>query len=156
MSKLEGNERWKTKMIMTEHTDQFEAQQHARNNMITIDEMTMVRDLILLPYIDTMVGKSLKEIEHSGNILQRAYSLAGQAIQRRIMQDIYQLRKELKKRNIKVLEDEQDDFISNYIIFCRGYEGPFGMTRDVMRTEISLRLTKYTSELGNSLKDYFK
>ncbi len=60
----------------------FEGQQRAGNNMITIDERTMVRDLILLPYIDTMVSNSLKEIEHSGNILKRAYSMAGQAIQR--------------------------------------------------------------------------
>ncbi|OKP86068.1 hypothetical protein [Paenibacillus sp. P32E] len=64
MSKLEGNERWKTKMIMTEHVEQYEEQQrNTGDKLITIDERTMVRDLILLPYIDTMVGKSLKEIE---------------------------------------------------------------------------------------------
>ncbi|MEC0168853.1 hypothetical protein [Paenibacillus graminis] len=55
MSKLDGNERWKTKMIMTEHVEQFEGQQRdAGSKMITIEERTMVRDLILLPYIDTM------------------------------------------------------------------------------------------------------
>ncbi|WP_440113654.1 hypothetical protein [Paenibacillus sp. QZ-Y1] len=103
-----------------------------------------------------MVSKSLKEIEHSGNILKRAYSMAGEAIQRRIMQDTYQLQKELKQRNIKVLADEQEEFLVYHKILCRGYQERFGMTRDVMRTEISLRLTKYTSELGDSLKDYFK
>ncbi|AIQ69513.1 hypothetical protein [Paenibacillus graminis] len=154
MSKLEGNERWKTKMIMTEHVEQFEEQQrNAGSNMITIDERTMVRDFILLPYIDTMVGKSLKELEHSGNILKRAYSMAGQAIQRRIMQDTYRLQKELKQRNIKVLADEQDEFILYHKIFCRGYQERFGLTRDVMRTEISLRLTKYTAEIGAILKE---
>ncbi|WP_025706215.1 hypothetical protein [Paenibacillus graminis] len=154
MSKLEGNERWKTKMIMTEHVEQFEEQQrNAGSNMITIDERTMVRDFILLPYIDTMVGKSLKELEHSGNILKRAYSMAGQAIQRRIMQDTYRLQKELKQRNIKVLADEQDEFILYHKVFCRGYQERFGLTRDVMRTEISLRLTKYTAEIGAILKE---
>ncbi|WP_233182847.1 hypothetical protein [Paenibacillus sonchi] len=48
--------------------------------MITIEKRTMVRDLILHPYID---GNIFKKIEHSGNILKRAYSMAGQAIQRR-------------------------------------------------------------------------
>lgn len=129
----------------------FEGQQHA-GSMITIDERTMVRDYILLPYIDTMVSNSLKELEHSGNILQRAYSLAGQAIQRRIMQDTYQLRKELKQRNIKVLEDGQEELIVYHKIFCRGYQERFGMMRDVMRTEISLRLTKYTADLGEYIK----
>ncbi|MEC0168150.1 hypothetical protein [Paenibacillus graminis] len=157
MSKLEGNERWKTKMIMTEHVEQYEEQQRdTGNKLITIEERTMVRDLILLPYIDTMVGKNLKEMELSSSILKRAYLMAGQAIQRRIMQDTYQLQKELKQRNIKVLADEQDEFILYYKVFCRGYQERFGLTRDVMRTEISLRLTQYTAELGIVLKDHFK
>ncbi|MCE3203397.1 hypothetical protein [Paenibacillus sonchi] len=133
----------------------LEGQQHA-GNMITIDERTMVRDYILLPYIDTMVDKSLKELEHSSNILKRAYLMAGQAIQRRIMLDTYQLRKELKQRSIKVLEDGQEELIVYHKIFCRGYQERFGMMRDVMRTEISLRLTKYTAEIGVILKDQFK
>ncbi|CAH1055252.1 hypothetical protein [Paenibacillus pseudetheri] len=157
MSKLEGNERWKTKMIMTEHVEQYEEQQRENpDKMITMEERTMVRDLILLPYIDTMVSKSLKEIEPSSNILKRAYLMAGQAIQRRIMLDTYQLQKELKQRNIRVLADEQEEFLVYYKIFCRGYQERFGLTRDVMRTEISLRLTKYTAELGAILKDHLK
>lgn len=154
MSKLDNNERWKTKMIMTEHVEQYEEQQREHpDKMITTEERTMVRDLILLPYIDTMVGKNLKELEHSSNILKRTFLMAGESIQRQIMQDTYRLQKELKQRNIKMLADEQDEFITYYKIFCRGYQERFGLTRDVMRTEISLRLTKYTSELGSILKD---
>ncbi|MNP70936.1 hypothetical protein D3C76_1672420 [compost metagenome] len=106
--------------------------------------------------MDTMVSKSLKELEHSGNILKRAYSMAGQAIQRRIMQDTYQLQKELKQRNIRVLADEQEEFLVYYKIFCRGYQERFGLTRDVMRTEISLRLTQYTADLGSALREHLK
>ena len=157
MSKLNGNERWKTKMLMSEHVDQFEEKQEDTvRRMITVEERTMVRDLILLPYIDTMVGRSLKEIELSGSILKRAFVIAGQTIQRRIMQDTYQLQKELKQRNIRVLPDEQEEFLVYHKIFCRGYQERFGLTRDVMRTEISLRLTKYTAELGAALKDHLK
>lgn len=157
MSKLNGNERWKTKMLMTEHVEQYEQKQDDEvSKMITVAERTMVRDLILLPYLDTMVSKSLKEIEHSGSILKRAFLMAGQAIQRRIIQDTYQLQKELKQRNIRVLADEQEEFLVYYKIFCRGYQERFGLTRDVMRTEISLRLTKYTADLGAVLRDLQK
>lgn len=124
--------------------------------MLTVEERTMVRDLILLPYIETMVDKSLREIELSGSILKRAYLMAGQSIQRRITQDTYQLKKELKQRNIKVVPDEQEEFLVYHKIFCRGRQERFGLTRDVMRTEISLRLTQYTAELGMTLKDHFK
>lgn len=121
--------------------------------MLTNLELIMVRDLILLPYIDTMVTKSMKEIELSGNVLSRAYLTTGRYIQKRIIQDVYDLRRELKKRNIRVVEDMQDDFITYNIIYFRGYQERFGLTRDVMRTEISLRLTKYITEFGDLLKN---
>lgn len=121
--------------------------------MLTNLELIMVRDLILLPYIDTMVSKSLKQIELSENILNRAYLKTGRYIQNRIIQDVYDLRRELKKRNIRVVEDMQDDFITYNIIHFRGYRERFGLTRDVMRTEISLRLTKYIAEFGDLLKN---
>ncbi|WP_234533601.1 hypothetical protein [Paenibacillus pseudetheri] len=70
------------------------------------------------------------------------------------MQDTYRLQKELKQRNIKMLADEQDEFITYYKILCWGYQERFGLTRDVMRIEISLRLTKYTNELGGILKGH--
>ncbi|MEK4850473.1 hypothetical protein NST04_11575 [Paenibacillus sp. FSL H7-0756] len=154
MSKLDGNERWKSKMLMTEHVQQYEQKQGGEvRRMITVEERTMVRDLILLPYLDTMVSKSLREIELSGSILQRASMIAGQAIQQRIMDDTHRLQKELKQRNIRVVPDEQEEFLVYYKIFCRGYQERFGLTRDVMRTEISLRLTRYTAELRELLRN---
>lgn len=159
MSKLSGNERWKTKMLMTEHVDEYEGQGKEEGDgrtMLTTAERTMVRDLILLPYIDTMVSRSMQEIERSGNILTKMYLMAGRYIQNRIMKDTYRLQKELKQRNIRFVADEQDEFISYYKIFFRGYHEQFGLTRDVMRSEISLRLTRYTSELGMVLKEHIK
>jgi hypothetical protein len=159
MSKLEGNERWKTKMLLTDHVDQYDEEERAAdssNKMLTVEERTMIRDLILLPHIDTMVSKSLREIEHTNSILKRAFILAGEAIQQRIMQDTYRLQKELKQRNVRFIPDEQDEFVIYHKIFCRGYQDRFGMTRDVMRTEISLRLNQYTSEIGGVLKDRLK
>ena len=153
MTKLDGNERWQQKMLLTEHVEQYQdgEQPDKPRNRLNADERTMVRDLILLPYIDTMVGKSILEIERGQNVLQRAYLLAGRAIQKRVMKDIYELRKELKKRNIKVVEAEIEEFLIYHMIFCRGYQERFGITRDELRTQISLRLTRYTNELGNIL-----
>ncbi|WP_342477465.1 hypothetical protein NYE24_30935 [Paenibacillus sp. FSL H7-0350] len=158
MSKLDGNERWKNKMLMTEHVKQYEGAERAASSskkMLTTEERTMIRDLILLPHIDTMVTKSLRELDHSGSILKRAYRMAGEAIQQRVMKDTHQLLKELKKRNIRFIADEQEEFIIYHKVFCRGYQERFGLTRDVMRTEINLRLTMYTAELGNIIKNGF-
>lgn len=162
MSKLDGNDRWQNKMLLTDHVDQYEQQQNKQEEnesvktMLSNRERTMVRDMILLPHIDTMLSKSIAEIERSGNIMTKMYLLAGRYVQNRIMKDTYALQKELRQRNIRFIADEQDDFILNYKIFFRGYQERFGLTRDVMRTEISLRLTEYTAELGGLLKDQLK
>ncbi|NGM83407.1 hypothetical protein G5B47_13370 [Paenibacillus sp. 7124] len=157
MSKLDDNERWKSKMLLTEHVEQYE-QQHRPHpgKIITAEERTMLRDCILLPYMEKMVQKSIAEIEYSTNILKRLYLAAGQYILEQIMKDLYRLRRELKQRNIRILTEEQSDLVVYHYFYCRGYKERFGMTRDVMRSEISLRLTRYTSELTGLLKESLK
>ncbi|MFD1776992.1 hypothetical protein [Paenibacillus rhizophilus] len=153
MSKLEDNERWKSKLILTEHAEGY-VQQHNPTpaKIITAEERTMLRDYLLLPHMVTMVQKSLDDLKHSHNILNRLYLMAGEYVMGRITQDLYQLRRELRQRNIKVLSEEQSDFVIYHRFICRGYEERFGMTRDVMKAEISLRLTRYIAEAGGLLK----
>lgn len=157
MSKLDGNERWKSKLLLTEHADQYDQYEQQRdtprNNLITSEERIMLRDYILLPHIETMVQKSLSEVEYSVNILKRSYLMAGQYIMEKVIQDQHRLRREMKQRNIKILHEEQSELVVYYRYYCRGYEERFGITRDVMRTEISLRLTRYIAELGVLLKE---
>lgn len=127
------------------------------NGMITIEERTMIRDYILLPHMEKMVQKSIDEAEYSTNIMKRLYILASQKVLEQIKQDMYRIRREFKLRNIKMLDEEHaDNFIIYYRYKCRGYEDKFGMTRDVMRAEISVQLTKYMSELARLLKEYRK
>jgi len=155
MSKLDGNERWKSKMLLTEHAEQYEEQHHPQQSrIITTEERTMIRDYILLPYMETMVQKSIVDVEYSTNIFKRLYLLAGQKILEQIVKDLYKLRRELKKRNIRITLEEQSELIVYHRYHCRGYEERFGMTRDVMRSEISLQLTRYTSRLAKLLKEY--
>lgn len=124
------------------------------NEIITNEELEMIRDYILLPHMEKMVQKSIDDAQYSTNILKRLYILASQKILNQIIQDMIALRCELRKRNIRVLDEEQSDFIIYHKYYCRGYEDQFGMTRDVMRAEISVQLTKYTSDLAMVLKAY--
>jgi hypothetical protein len=153
MSKLDGNERWKSKMALTEHVEQYEKRNEPKNQgRPTSEELTMVRDYVLLPLLLTMVQKAADDVKNSTGILRRHFLLSTQILMDRITKDIYALRKELSKRNIKVINDEQVDLVIYYKILCRGYEERFGMVRDVVRSEISVRLTKYLDDMANSLK----
>src|SRR6185437_11914703 len=114
MNKLDGNERWKSKMLLTEHVERYDQQHSAgetapgaaadaqprppkERNLITLEERTMLRDYILLPHIVKMVEKSIADVEHTTTILKRAFLMAGQMILDRVAQDLYGLRRELKQ-----------------------------------------------------------
>lgn len=148
MSKLDGNERWKSKMLLTEHQEQYESRNDpGRKSRPTSEELHMIRDCILLPYMLTMVQKSVDDIARSPNLLKQLYTAVGQAVMNKISKDLYDMRRELSKRNIKIVSEEHADVVVYHRLLCRGYEDRFGMTRDVMRSEISVRLKKYIQEI---------
>lgn len=149
MSKLDGNERWKSKMLLTEHQEQYENRHDIKNsrNRPTEDELKMIRDYILLPYMLSMVQKNIEDTGNQSNLLKQLYVTAGRAVMKQISADMYSVRRELSKRNIKITNDEQADMVIYHRFICRGYEDRFGMVRDVMRSEISIRLSKYIKEL---------
>lgn len=153
MSKLDGNERWKSKMLLTEHQEQYEHRNDAAksNKRPTEDELKMIRDYIILPHMLTMVQKSIVDIENSSNLLKQLYLAAGKEVMDKISRDLYNIRRELSRRNIKIINDEQVDLVVYHRFVCRGYEDRFGMVREVMRSEISVRLSKYVKEIVGRL-----
>lgn len=154
MSKLDGNERWKTKMLLTEHQEHYENRDDDRKKSSgpSSEELTLIRDYVLLPHMLTMVQKSIDDINSSTNLLKKAYSALAQEVMARISQDLYGIRREFKRRNIKILNDEQVDTVLYYHFVCRGYQDRFGMVREVMRAEISVRLTKYLKGIMDEIK----
>ncbi|RRJ62380.1 hypothetical protein EHV15_05015 [Paenibacillus oralis] len=122
------------------------------NGKITTEELTMIRDYVLLPHMEQMVERSLTDVEHSTNILKSLYTMAGRYVLNSITSDMRKLRAELRQRNIKISNEEHSDFIVYYRYYCRGYQDRFGMTRDVMRSEISTRLGAYVAAVGGAIK----
>lgn len=123
-------------------------------NIITIEERRMMRDYLLLNHMQEMVQKSVADLKYSGNLLTKAYTMSGNVIEDKICQDAKALRIALKDRGIKVSQEEHDPngFIIRYHYTCRGYTDKFAMTRDVMKSEISIRFSKYISDFGSMLK----
>ncbi|MCP1305964.1 hypothetical protein [Paenibacillus tyrfis] len=156
MSKLDGNGRWQSKMTLTEHIEQYEARNEPKASRPTPEEYTMARDYILLPHMLTMIDRNIEEIRASTNILKRLYLIAAQTVMNQIHKEMHSLRRELSKRNIKVMNDEQIDLVIYYKIICRGYEERFGIVRDVVRSEISVRLTNYVKDVAKCLEQYGK
>ncbi len=147
MSKLDGNNRWSGKMLLTEHQEQYESRGEKPQGKATADEIAMIRDAVLLPHAMTISNKSLNEIKGSSMALHHTLAKFLRVLMDHIGLQLYHIRRELRRRNIKVLSDEMADDIVYHRYVCRGYEGRFGMTREVARVEISKLISKETDRI---------
>ncbi|XID95196.1 hypothetical protein ACF3MZ_12070 [Paenibacillaceae bacterium WGS1546] len=154
MSKLEGNERWKSKMLLTEHQEQYENRgRKETKGRATPEELTLIRDCILLPHLLTMIQKGLDELNRSKITLHQMAGRFMLLVMDRISAELYRVKRELKRRSIKVLSEEtRDDIVYNRYV-CRGYEEKFGMTREIMRSEIRMRLSRTYWEIIHPASD---
>ncbi len=69
-----------------------------------------------------------------------------------ISSEIQNTVREFTKRNIKVLQDEQVDDIYYYQVRCRGFVEKIGYTREVMRSEIRIKMKKFTEDILASVQ----
>ncbi|MFD2116304.1 hypothetical protein ACFSTH_08545 [Paenibacillus yanchengensis] len=158
MTKLDGNERWKGKMLLTEHQEQYDQRQVIKSaaGRPTSEELDMIRDLVVLPHLITMIQKSLEDMAFSKITLKGVVIRCLEVIMFKITDDYYVLKRELKQRNIKVSDEETNDGILYYRYYCRGYEEKFGIVRETLRSDVTLKLTKYTNDIGKLLKQVNK
>ena len=153
MTKLEGNGRWGGKMLLTEHQEQYDQRDRTVLGKATEEELRLIRESILLPHLMTMLQRSIGEISRSQISMHNVMARVMRAVLDRVGLESFNARRELKKRNIKILSDEMQDDIVYTRYLCRGYEDKFGMTREVMRAEIGKHLTKVVESILKPIKE---
>lgn len=153
MSKLDGNERWKPKMLLTAHVEQYENRHESKlTGMATKEELSMIRDKVMLPHVMTMLQKGIDSIATSTFTLKDLSVRSLELLLHMTREDERELKKELSRRNIKIHLDESGDDIFYFRYFCRGYEEKVGITHKAMRAEIGIRVTKYMERMQEALK----
>jgi hypothetical protein len=140
--------------MLPEHHEQYQARnEQPKNNRPTLDELTMIRDSVLLPFMVMMADKSILDVKNSRNALKSLIESFLQHFLDLIRNEEIKLRRELNRRNIRVIKDVEEDMVMYYKFFCRGYSERFGIMREVVRAEISVRLKKYAHELMSQTKE---
>jgi len=134
-------------MLLTEHQEQYANRNKKNQGRVTIEELTMIRDTIMLPHMLTLCERAIADVRFSANVFKRYFEKFLQMIIAKISKDLYTLRKELRTRNIKLIDEEMDDGVMYHRYVCRGYEDRFGIARETLRAEISIRLTRYAEEI---------
>jgi hypothetical protein len=152
MVELQGDGRWESpQMVLPEHQEQYwqrRRQQTGRQPpTLTVEEIGLIRDYVLLPIMLAVVEKNAGEIGLSAYPLKPLYAAASVALIRRLLGDLHQIKKTLRRHDIQVLEETKVDSAIHYRLLCRGYEGAFDMMRDVVRSEMSQRLAQYIAGL---------
>jgi hypothetical protein len=153
--KLEKNGLWESnRMMLPEHREALlqrrqpkTEQDMNRPNVPTQEELSWIRSCILLPILLSIVENNLQSIKTSSYPLKKLYITATQLLMDLIHSDLVKVKKLLKERNIKVFEDERIDGAIRYRFVCRGYEDSFAIMRDIVRAEISVKLSDYVRVL---------
>lgn len=107
------------------------------------EEATLVRDKAILDNLKVIVERNLKEVSASTYLFRKLFVAVTQLILNRINNDIRLVHVEMSKRRIKIVGEEQVDNILYYQFTIKGHEERIGITRELLRSEISVRLGMY-------------
>lgn len=124
----------------------------------TPDELEIIRSVLVLNNMVIMLEKQYSDMQYSLHVLKPLYLQVTEALIVAVNRDLADSRRELRRRKIKIIDDEQNDFILYVNFICRGYEGRIGFTREVIKAQIQLRLTQYIRDVYRSIirgSDYY-
>lgn len=155
--KLTGNGLWESsRMILPQHKEQSMPIQNSTPSPTfeppTRKEIELMRDYIILPVALRIVEKKCIEVEMSSETLKLLYSTAAKILAKHIRYDAQKCKKALFEQNIRVFEDTVGDTELIYRYDCRGYKDHLVMTKDFMRTEISVRIGRYVRDLVTAMQ----
>ncbi len=115
----------------------------AVTNMPTTEDITLVRDKAVLNNLVIVVERNLQEIKGSSYLFTKLYIAVTQLILNRINADLRLIHQDMRQRKIKITAEDRQDDILYFNYTCRGYQDRFGVMREALRTEMSLRLGSY-------------
>jgi len=109
------------------------------------DDLSLVRDHILLPILQTMVVQANSETEGSKDVLTRLKLMVGVTLLKTVRADIYQVNTELRRRKIRVVKDPES---SRLELRYRYGDQLVCIPRSEVRAEIALRMDQYITVVG--------
>ncbi|KZE69463.1 hypothetical protein AWM68_04145 [Fictibacillus phosphorivorans] len=90
------------------------------------EERSLIEKFVMYPILLTVFNRDLQIINGSPFKLRQPYVALIEQIMNQISKDLFDVRVELRKRRIKVMDGKREGDITEYEIFIRGY-------REIMR-----------------------
>jgi hypothetical protein len=116
---------------------------------LTKEETEQVYNFISLPFVISVVEKSLRDIkrEQQGSTLISLYIKTNEILLKKIRDDLNKTGRIFKKAQIGVTEIKRSDTELKYKVFFRGYEQILVIDRETLKSSVSKRLGYYTRSL---------
>lgn len=117
-----------------------------------IEELTMIRDVLIMPFMLDMLERAKNEADWSGGVLKNLTVDLGEILMDIITGDLSDLRTELRRRQIKTWDMDQDEVVLWIGYSARGYTSQFGITKETARTQIKIMFGTYMGQIIQSMR----
>jgi hypothetical protein len=82
----------------------------------------LMEQYIYLPMVLTVLTRDMNAIQHSQIKLKQPYLLMIEEAMKKIQNELSEIKKEMKKRQLKVVKIQQDEAFTMYSFLYKGYE----------------------------------
>jgi hypothetical protein len=86
------------------------------------EDRYLMEQFIYLPMVLTVLNRDMNAIQHSQIKLKQPYLLMIEEAMKKIQKELSEIKKEMKKRQLKVVKIEQDEAFTMYSFLYKGYE----------------------------------
>ncbi len=109
----------------------------------SVEDLRLVIEYIELPYLLTVLELNVKKMKRSDFKLGPLFELHLRTMQDRVSKEQYRVRQEMRRRGIKVLEQNQlEDCITGKYL-CRGYVHDVRLLWSKVKSDTEVRLAAY-------------
>ncbi|KQU16989.1 hypothetical protein ACFY5J_10475 [Peribacillus butanolivorans] len=117
------------------------------------DDRNMIEKAIYLPMVITVLNRDLKVIEISPFKLKRPYSELVEHVLKAVQEELAEVRRYLRKENIKVSEIKRDESFTMYCFLYKGYEEHHNYFNPRLRNKTEDLLCNYFFERSHRSKE---
>ncbi|MFD0587665.1 hypothetical protein ACFQZE_06595 [Paenibacillus sp. GCM10027627] len=112
-------------------------------SVLTIEELTLVRDSILLFLLISVVEKNRSDLKYSDMSLKQLFIASTDLVLDLIKKDYLSTKTSLKKSGIKVIEVDGDANSLKFEIYFRGYQERFQIMKFLVKSQLGVALGNY-------------
>lgn len=106
----------------------------------TEEEVSLVKQSLIMPIVLDVLTHDIRVLQSSRAKMNAVYVKHLRGLQDRVSLELYHIRRELRKRGIKVFRQERAKRGLEAEYLCRGYEHQFTMMWSVVKAEVEVAL----------------